>query len=254
MAFFINSRAALFKVYNDLKKFIFCFNIAAQSVYIAYLIYAIIVGTGILFANITLIALSAGYLVFYIVKIVKHIKTKNNAVETIEKTYRWTKIAIKAFTLGATLYGIHIATVRATTAAVIFAAFTTITWVMSVLFELVRYLFENYFELISSAVKKDAYPYLKVLNVFPSIKIDSPNLSEELEKKLLTLSSAHQEIIDAKKLKTKALKKTERKEKRKAAINAVKNKIKGILPKKKSEAKESDTENTSREKKTAKKN
>ncbi len=254
MAFFINSRAALFKVYNDLKRFIYAFNIATQAIYIAYLIYAIIVGTGILFANIALTALSAGYLVFYVIKIIKQVETKNNSAETIEKTYRWTKISLKALTLGATLYGIHIATSRATTPAVILAVFTTIAWVMSVLFELVRYLFENYFELISSAVKKDAYPYLKVLNVFPSIKIDSPNLSEELEKKLLTLSSAHQEIIDAKKLKTKALKKTERKEKRKAAINTVKNKIKGILPKKKSEAEESDTENTSKEKKPAKKN
>ena len=61
-----------------------------------------------------------------------------DTVAKVGKAYRWSKIGIKTFTLAATLYGIHIATTKVTTTAVIFAALTVIAWMMNVIFELIK--------------------------------------------------------------------------------------------------------------------
>ena len=55
---FIYSRAVFNKIIEDIKKFIFIFSLIMQTVYIGYLVYAIVIGAGILYVNITLLILA----------------------------------------------------------------------------------------------------------------------------------------------------------------------------------------------------
>ena len=59
---------------EDIKKLSTVLNFIIQSVYISYLIYATVVGTGILGVNIALLAISVAYLVFFSTMTAKEIK------------------------------------------------------------------------------------------------------------------------------------------------------------------------------------
>jgi hypothetical protein len=59
------SRAAFGKVVSDIKKLVYACDIAAQSVMIVYLFYAISTGAGKLWANIPLLVLCVGYFLFH---------------------------------------------------------------------------------------------------------------------------------------------------------------------------------------------
>lgn len=238
MAMFIYTRAATLKIYDDLKKFLFILSSSMQALYIGYLIYALAVGAGILYVNISLLALSVSYLAFMTVQHIKQNKLPKDTVGKIGKAYRWSRICIKAFTLGATLYGIHIAATKVNTVTVILAALTAIAWMMSVLFEFVKIIFERYYELIESAFNKDMYPIKKKLSFIPGITAETPVIGDDVDRKLNALGGNLQSKIDANKLLKKAEKKAKRKERRDAVVD----KIKGFLPKRKKESSETNTE------------
>ena len=230
MAIFIYTRAATLKIYNDLKRFIFIFSASMQALYIGYLVYALAVGVGILFVNIALMALSVAYLAFMTVQHVRQSKLPKNTVEKVGKAYRWSRICIKAFTLGATLYGIHIAATKVNTVTVILAALTAIAWMMSVLFELVKIIFERYYELIESAFAKDMYPIKKKLSILPGITAEPPIIEDAVDRKLNALGCNLRSRIDADKLLMKAEKRQRKREKRQARRDAMLSRVKKILP------------------------
>ena len=213
MAAFIYTRAATMKVYDDLKKFIYGFSISMQALYIGYLVYALVVGAGILWINAVLGTLSLAYLMFMIVNHNTQEKLPKDTVSAVGKAYRWSKICAKAFTLGVTLYGIHMATTTVTTATVIFAALTTILWILSVMFELIKFVFERYYELIESAISKDVYQFKKIINFIPGKKAEEPKISESVDKKLNDLGDKLKVKIEAEKLVKKEEKKAKRKDK-----------------------------------------
>ena len=163
MSILLFTRAATLKIYDDLKKFIFIFSVTTQALYVGYLTYALLTGAGILFANIAFLLLSVAYSVLLLIYGRRQKEKDKDKIEAISKIYRWTRIVIKAGTLAATVYGIHIATTKVTFIAVLLAALTTIAWVLSILFELVRIVFEKYYELIEAAILKDTYPIRKLL-------------------------------------------------------------------------------------------
>ena len=61
------TKVALNKTVDDVKKVSHIFTIILQSCYIAYLIFALIVGRGMPVVNATLLAIACAYLIFYIV-------------------------------------------------------------------------------------------------------------------------------------------------------------------------------------------
>lgn len=225
---FIYSRAVLFKISEDIKKFAFIFSLLTQIIYIGYLVYALIAGSGIFYANIILLVLSYTYSVFIVINRIKQSKKPEDSEKNVKKIYRRAKICINALTLGATLYGIFIATSSPDTASVIFASFTTITWLLSVLLEIVVVIFEKYSELVAAAIEKDLYQFKKWI---PGT--DAPEIKEKVNRKIETLGGAYESKLDAEKLLRKAEKKARNQEKRKEFRAAVTQKIRGLLPKKK---------------------
>lgn len=234
MAVFLYTRAATLKIYDDLKKFIFIFSVTTQALYIGYLIYALCARAGIIYANISFLALSSVYLAFLLIYAKKKKDEAKNKIETVSKIYRWTRIILKAGTLAATVYGIHIATTSVTFTTVLLAALTTIAWVLSILFELVRMVFERYYELIEAAVAKDTYPIRKII-----MKAQAPEIESKLDAELEAIGGELKEKINAEKLIRTAEKKAKKQEKRRAVKDAVICKIKSIFPKKRPSADES---------------
>lgn len=59
------TKMAIKQTVSDLKKTDYIRNVATQIIYIIYLIYTLIVGTGILALNIVLLVISTSYFVFF---------------------------------------------------------------------------------------------------------------------------------------------------------------------------------------------
>ena len=225
---FIYSRAVFNKIIEDIKKFIFIFSLIMQTVYIGYLVYAIVIGAGILYVNITLLILAYTYAVFIVINQAKQKKISKNAQATVKKIYRRSKIFVNAFTLASTLYGVFIASSDAGTVAIILAAFTSIVWLLSVLLEILSYIFEKYAELITGAFEKDLYQFKKWL---PGT--DAPEIKDKTNRKIESLGTEYESTLDAKKILRKAEKKIKKQEKRHELRERITGRIKSILPKKK---------------------
>lgn len=60
------TKMAIKQTVSDLKKTDYIRNVATQIIYIIYLIYTLIVGTGILALNIVLLVISTSYFVFFL--------------------------------------------------------------------------------------------------------------------------------------------------------------------------------------------
>lgn len=225
---FIYSRAVLNKITEDIKRFSFIFSLLTQAVYVSYLIFALVSGVGIFFANIVLLTLSAAYAVLIVINRIEQQKHAKASTKALKKIYRRSKIAINAFTLGATLYGIFIAATAPGTASVILATFTTVMWMISILLEVALTAFEKYSELVTAALEKDIYQFKKWI---PGT--DAPDINERVNRKIETLGGAYESRLDAEKLLHKAQKRAKRQEKRKEIQSLITAKIKGILPKRK---------------------
>ena len=99
----------------------------------AYFIYALVTKTGNFIANIILASLFVGYTIFYFITRSMEMKT---AKKIVKRSYKWIKIVIKTFTLGAMIYGIYITTTNVTPISIILATLMIILYVLQILLEL----------------------------------------------------------------------------------------------------------------------
>ena len=235
---FIYSRAMIDKILQDVKKFIFIITLLMETFYIAYLIYSLAIGAGIFFANVTLLALSCAYATFTAVNQIKTTKLNKKDIRSVKKTYRIAKICVNAFTLGATLYGIVIAS-SAGTASIILAALTTIMWLFSVLFEIAVAVFDKYKELVIAAFEKDIRPIVKWI---PGVDAPHVDVKDSVNQKIEALGDEFEDKLKAKKIIRKAEKKIRKQEKRKELHSVIAGKIKSLLPKKKQKNADADSE------------
>ncbi len=223
---FIYTRALGYKILDDLKKFIFSFGIASQLLYIAFLIYALASGSGIFAVNLILLVLCVGYLTFYaITGRSGDKKNKKSSSRAAAHAFAISKILIRAFTLGVTLYGIHIATTNVSTVNVILAALTVIGWTLGVLFELVRIVFERYFDLVSTAVKTDVQPYLNLYNKIARREGEPERERTRTDEYLDTLATKLKNEITEK----KAIESAQRQERKLEAKRQKVEKVKSLL-------------------------
>ncbi len=146
------TKATLNKIVSDFKRYYRIFKNASLIFTSAYFIYALINKTGNFYANIVLAILFVTYTIFEIATRDKNMKT---ARKNVKKGYKWTKIAIKALTLGAMLYGIYTATTRVTPLSIILATLMIILWILQFLLAIVIEVVENKINLFVIAIKED---------------------------------------------------------------------------------------------------
>lgn len=166
------TRAAIDKTLNDFKRFGFVFNIVIELLSISYLIYAIIAGAGVIYANIALAAVSLAYLAFYI--IVGREPEKKKLYAQTKSSYKAFKIAVHTVNLGIIVYGIYIATEEPSFVSIVMAAATTVGWAINLLVTFsISYLSSKanfIIRAIEADIEEAKRPVEKVDNFFKKIR------------------------------------------------------------------------------------
>lgn len=186
------TKMAIKQTVSDLKKTDYIRNVATQIIYIIYLIYTLIVGTGILALNIVLLVISTSYFVFFLT-MTSAGKTPEgkNVKKTGTAVYVWTKRLIKLFTLGVAVYGICTAVERVSAVSVILAALMIVGWILQIIFEVLIKILTNRVNFILEGLEADLDNMLKpvrsVGNFFKKVTGKEVAPPKELTKNQLKL-------------------------------------------------------------------
>ena len=165
------SRSVFVKTINDLKNIAFFSALSLQLFQLAYLIYALCIGSGIFVANVILLALTIAYLGFILYIHWNTIAKKTKKI--LNNIYHWSKRLIKLFTLGVSVYGLYITASETVTAksllSIILLVFMIIAWILELLFSILIIVLENRKDLFFNAMKMDIEPILKAKSFFDKI-------------------------------------------------------------------------------------
>ena len=168
----IYTRATLDKIVTDVKMFSRFFSIATLAFSIGYMIYAMASGVGVLWVNICLTVISVAYMVIYIMFAEKKDRTSKEVRRYSAHAFKCTKIVLKAYTVGLTIYGIYIAAEKADAIAIILALINLCVWGLQVMLELVSLVVERYKELLIASIQADVEQITKpVKTVIDTVKV-----------------------------------------------------------------------------------
>ena len=177
------SRAAIAIILEDLKKWSKCFKIGFSIFTLVYFIYSFVMEKGNLYVNIVLITLYAIYTIFEPATYKKDMK---KVKKIFSRSYKWSKLLIKAFTLGSMLYGIYVASSKVDGISIILATLMIIIWVLQVLLEILIVVIEPKVKLVIAGVLSDVKPVVTAINIFKKDDIVLP--LNEYEKEIAILN------------------------------------------------------------------
>ncbi len=208
------TKAAMEKIKTDFNVFVYRFTIASQILYIGYLLYMIFAPLGLLWANITLLSFSVAYFAIFLIATLPSIAEKMKKLKKISQTvYTRTKLLIKCFTLGITLYGIYATTAHVTPFSIILTTLSILAWVLQLLFHIVLTYFIDRFNLLKEGLEADVQ---SIKSAIPFLKKDvNTAATQEKSKHRLWLDEKVEENRFAKaqaKLQAKLDKKQEKKQ------------------------------------------
>lgn len=119
----------------------------------AYLIYALVTGTGIFIANIILFVVAAAYFAFFLYATANHLKKP--VKKKVKMLFTRCKQLVKLFTLGVMVYGICQTATNASPLSVLITALMIIGFVLQILFELAAWFLANRINLFMEGLKAD---------------------------------------------------------------------------------------------------
>ena len=152
---FNNTIATIKNTVRDIKRFACAVTVVTQLVTVGYFTYLCFTGAGTLPINITLAAVSLGYLAVYLATYGKKDKAVKEVRSKALKVGRILKLLGKTVTLGITVYGIYISSTTTDSITVILATLSIISWIIQVIFEIVRAYVEAKAEELVESFKKD---------------------------------------------------------------------------------------------------
>ena len=223
------TKTAWNKITEDFKRLLFFIGLIMQLLYIAYLIYALIVGVGIFIANVFLLGVSTAYLIFWLVMSKKETADDKQTKKRIGKVFKRCKQIIKLVTLGIAVYGIYTTASNVTPLSVVITALMIVGWVLQTLCEIVfhyvvkkgEFLFEGFKADIDN-VKK---PVTAVGNFFKKLtgkEIEPPKQRTQtrlwLDEKVAENRLERKERKQQEKIEKKLAKKQEKIGKREIAV------------------------------------
>ena len=224
------TQVAFKKTVDDLKRIQFGFTLTVQIAYIFYLIYAIAVGTGILAVNITLLALGAGYLAFFLAlrRKGRDEKTLGRAVSII---YKSAKHLIKVFTLASAIASICIEKNEVTPFAILFVALMVVGFIIQVLIDVAVVMISARVDFFLEAIRADWEDIKRpVEDIQRKLtfwkKEEAPEPEKNKDRLLLDALVSEKRVTDAERKRQKKEKKTEvKKAKRKELSEKIFGKI-----------------------------
>ena len=146
------TKAALTQITKDFKKLCYILNVVTQTLYIAYLVFALATQKGVFAANVTLLSIASAYFVFFLIMTNRDANKLKKRVKTV---FKRSKQVINFFTLGVIFYGIYVTAGNVTPMSVLFAAFMVVSWVLQIIFELILYVILNRLQLFKEALDAD---------------------------------------------------------------------------------------------------
>lgn len=153
------TKAAIRQTLSDLKKTDYIRNVVTQIIYIAYLVYVLIVQTGFLAANIVLLVLSAAYLAFFLIVTDRGKDLDGKKFKDLKKNgatvFTWSKRAIRLVTLGMTVYGICTTLERVTPFSIVLTAMMIVGWILQIVFEILIKILTNRVQFILEGLEAD---------------------------------------------------------------------------------------------------
>ena len=157
------SRAAIAIVLEDLKKWSRSFKIVFSIFTLLYLSYVILVEEGNLYVNIVLLGL---YVIYTVFELLTFNKSMKKLKKIVVRSYKWSKLVVRGFTLCSMMYGIYVAATNVDAISIILATLTIILWVLEVLLEVLIFVIEPKVKLIIAGVLTDAKPIINTYNFF----------------------------------------------------------------------------------------
>ena len=156
---------------------------------------------GMLWANVALLAISVVYFAIFMIATVPSLATKMKKCKKIaQNVYTRTKLLIKFFTLGITLYGIYATTAHVTPFSIILTTLSILAWVLQVLFHIVLIFFIDRFHLLKEALETDVQ----------AIKGRIPFMKKDVDDEETKEKSKHRLWLDGKVAENRALKEQEK--------------------------------------------
>lgn len=179
------TKAAFLKIVNDFKRVAYLLNVTTQILYIAYLIYALFSGAGVIWANIVLLGLSVAYFILFLCMTAGRVlEPTTKAQQIVHIIFKRCKQVIKLFTLGVMLYGLYATTKRVTPVSVVLNALMIVGFVLQIIFEIIFYIVKTRAQLLLDGIQADlefiTKPAAKVGNFFK--KLTGKDVEPEKEK------------------------------------------------------------------------
>ena len=185
------TKAAIDKIRTDFQVFVYRFTIASQILYIGYLLYMIFAPLGLLWANIPLLCISVVYFAIFLIANMPKLAERMKKLKQISQTiYTRTKLLIKFFTLGITLYGIYATTAHVTPFSIILTTLSILAWILQVLFHIVLTYFIDRFHLLKEGLEADVQ---SIKSSIPFIRKDPNAAMQEKSKHRLWLDEKVEE-------------------------------------------------------------
>ena len=134
------TKAAIKKVVADLKHVNYIRVVATQCVYIAYLIYALVIARNVLLLvlNGILLALALAYFAFFLAMTSLGKAPDGKPVQKrVATVYRYSKLLAQLFNLGVMLYSVGSTAKNASVLSILFSALLIVAWVLQVIFEII---------------------------------------------------------------------------------------------------------------------
>lgn len=207
------TQAAFKKIMSDFKKIRMTITIGVHLLSIVYLIYALATQTGFLAVNISLLALTAAYFVFFIVMESKmHAKKLKRRVKNV---YAWCKRLIKLPVLGIAVYGLALSKTNFDPLSFLITLLMIIGWILDILFYFIIRFIEIEKAYLLDSLHRDA----EEIPLFGQKISNSIPLSENAEENYERLSPLVAQVQAERKvqIQTKAQAKIDAKERIKQA-------------------------------------
>ena len=159
-----HTRAAFDKVSEELRLLAHVFTVFMQAIMLAYFIFALILPKGYTVVNIIGIAVTAFYLVFYLVTHRIESRDMQKSKKIVGKIVKFIKLSLSAFTLATVMYSAIMATSALDGAVTPFTLITTplliLVWIMQIAIEAVRMYAESRFNVMLTGLYMDFEPVI----------------------------------------------------------------------------------------------
>ena len=146
------TKASIELILEDIRKYCTIFRYGSLSFTSIYFIYALIAKTGNFITNLILAVLFFGYTIFDLATQKRNVKSVK---KVIKRSYGVIRFGIRAFTLGATIYGFYTASTNVNPISTVLTTLMIIMWVLQVLLEIIMNVFEDKKDLVLAGIHRD---------------------------------------------------------------------------------------------------